>query len=192
MKVIRPWTKLEEQRAVTFRSERHTIGSIARLLNRSYGSVSMRLHLLGVTRRVRCRRKRGQFLKDVAATCRRGLSDREVAAILDTWPSEVFRARRKLGIPAGVTLSDAARRRNSKRYSPHRCYLCNARCPLRGRKVGWQLRRIGCWKNGVWECYCPSCFAAHGWPSVPRRVKLSRESQSGESRKRVYSLLVPQ
>ncbi len=174
-KVIKPWTKLEERRAVELRAARHTIASVARTLGRSYGSVSMKLSLLGVTTARPTRRGRGEFLEAVRRACRKGRSDVRIAEALKSTPQEVFKARKKLGIKAGVTYSEAASWKKQRR--PIRCWLCNVGTH-KGSVKGWQFRKLPM-RGKVHETYCPECFGKWGWPTLPDCIP-ARESRSCE------------
>lgn len=181
MKRVRPWTKLEERRAVELRQVRYTIAAVARALDRPYGAVSVKLSRLGATKRRSTRRRPGEFLAAVAATCKPGVSDRDAARVLNRPHQEIFRARKRLGISAGVTLSEAARRPRPTRVKcRHRCWLCNAPRPFRGGVLGWQQRRFG--KPAQVETYCPECFAKWGWPTIPIRVVAPRQPRTARKR----------
>ena len=143
MKRIRPWTTLEVRRLLDLRSQRYSLAGLARALNRTVGSVSMKLSLLRATRPYpRKRRKRGGFLAAVARLCAPGVSDRDVAKRLGTTRQEVYRARTRLGIPAGLTPAEGgSRNRGVKRCRPV-CWCCGSRCPYPTVRRGWPARTV--------------------------------------------------
>jgi len=164
-KCDRPWTRAEEQRAVALRAARHTIASIARELGRTYGAVSVRLSKLGATRARPGRRRPGDFLTAVAGACRCGArTDRRVAELLGSTHQEVFRARKKLGIPAAsaAVVRRAVRAGGGKRTRKAGlvCWGCDRR--QRDSVAGWAVARFG--RTPELEAYCPVCVGVYGLP----------------------------
>lgn len=156
----RPWTKLEERRAVELRRQRHTLAAVARALGRTYGAVSRKLFKLGATRRQGARRRPGAFLRAVARLSRPGRSDGETAAALGCTVQRVWRARKRLGIPPGLTYAQAGAR---PKPPPVRCWCCDRKRPTQ-RAKGWVTRPVGRTCLGLREVYCPACFRAWEWP----------------------------
>lgn len=171
MRTVRPWTTGEVRRLLDLRAQRHTLTACARALERTVGSVSMKLSTAGQCRPYKAnRRKRGNFPAAVRRLCKPGRADREVAERLGTTTQEVFRARKKLGIPAGLTPAEASRRSRGVRRNRPECWCCGVRCPYPTARNGWRSRVVGAGALGVRECYCPTCFGKWGWPVVPRRI----------------------
>ncbi len=165
---IRPWTILEQRRAVELRRQRHTIAYVARVLNRTHGAVSVYLSRLGATRRVTRRRRPGQFLASVRRLARPGVSDRDIARRLHTTHQEVCRARRKLGIPAGVTSSKGFKHRKPLGGIVSSCWSCNRTTRSGGNnslaQQGWYKGQFSGF--GVDEVYCAPCIVKYGPPSL--------------------------
>ncbi len=120
------WTRKQEMLVCHMREAGKSIGECAAAVGKSYGAVSVRLSKLGATKvNDRGRRGRGEFLAAVAALCvpaasRHRRSDKDIAAILDVYPQEVFRARKKLGIRRQITPHQCAARAARRRTGDYR------------------------------------------------------------------------
>ena len=126
MKRIRPWTTLEVRRLLDLRSQRYALAGMGRALNRTVIAVSRKLNRLGVRVREH-RRKPGELQRAVRSLCRPGRSDLEIAVALGVSQTLVFRVRRSLGIPAGLTYADAGRRNARTVRKRPACWCCGAR-----------------------------------------------------------------
>lgn len=64
------------------------------------------------------------------------------------------------------------------------CWACDAPAPRRtlvGIRGGGWFARLTAVKAGdlVVECYCPACFAAHGWPPETRHIDARDDGHGG-------------
>lgn len=151
-KINRPWTTLEQRRAVVLRGTGHTLKEVARMLGRPFASVSKKLDQLGVKHPTRTQRKPGELMKAVKRCWKPGRSDSEIGRVLNTTRNCVYAARKRLGLPCGIDHVEAGRRACAA--VRHRNF---GRC---GAALHRERSRVAAFSAG-WPTGCTREFAAH-------------------------------
>lgn len=103
----RDWTAREARQLAEMRQAGFTAQRIAGILGRTVSSVENACHREGVTIQTQDRVGRLAAVKRLAQP---GRTDREIAAVIGCSGALVCRLRRELGIPSGLSRSEAGRR----------------------------------------------------------------------------------
>jgi hypothetical protein len=96
------WSNNDIEILINLHNRYKSISYIAKILDRNYGQVSVKLSRMGLTKQIINRRKPNRFLECIKLACEPGKSDRMIARELQTTHQEVFKARKKLGIISGI------------------------------------------------------------------------------------------
>lgn len=115
---IRPWTRKEQIRLRVLEQSRVPRSQIARILERTPLAVQRMLFKMGLAKR---RRANGELEAIVRKLWRPGLSDVDLADLIGCKnPQAVTMARKRLGLPPGLTFQDRQKLAASYRWAGRR------------------------------------------------------------------------
>jgi hypothetical protein len=165
-----PWTRKDEIEACTLRWLGYGAAVAAVRQGRTPQAVRSRLSKLGMCHP---HRKRNGLAAEVRKLWSRGLNDTGIAERLGVVVSTVQHTRKRLGLKARITHSEAGRRgvvvTNARRWGtpallPPECWGCDRLCPARNHVevVGWHSRVCPV-NSALTEVLCRRCFKEHGW-----------------------------